>query len=116
MHTKHSPTPKLNELAFLFCLVSMAAFLAVFSKERITAPANDGYVPGEAVLVATDNAFITWVDFNVSYEALSAAYELDVASYDQPIRLDWIELLAYAGAKNGGNTASGDMDGYPIGR
>jgi len=102
MNIKYSPKQKLNEIAFLFCLVSMAAFLTVFSKERITAPANDGYVPGEAVLVATDDAFITWVDFNVSYEALSAAYELDVASYDQPVRLDWIELLAYAGAKNGG--------------
>ncbi|MCL2052600.1 MAG: M23 family metallopeptidase [Lachnospiraceae bacterium] len=93
---------KISEAAFLFCLVMTAAFLTVLSKERVQKPVDDGYMPGEAVLAATDSAFITWVDFNVSFEALNAAYELDVASYDQPVRLNWIELLAYSGAKNGG--------------
>ena len=101
--------PKLSEIAFLFCLVSMAAFLTVLGKQKMTAPADDGYVPGEAVLVTTENNFITWVDFNVSYEALNAAYELDVASYDKPVRLNWIELLAYVGAKNGGNFGKGSV-------
>ena len=40
--------------------------------------------------------YIKWVDFNVTYEALCAAYDLDVASYGEKIHLDWIELLAYA--------------------
>ncbi|MCL2719207.1 MAG: M23 family metallopeptidase [Lachnospiraceae bacterium] len=100
---------KMNEAVFLFCLVMTAAFLTLLSKERIKAPADDGYAPGEAVLVATDSAFITWVDFNISYEALSAAYELDVASYDQPVRINWIELLAYTGAKNGGKFGKGTV-------
>ncbi len=47
--------------------------------------------------------YIKWVDFNVTYEALCAAYDLDVASYGEKIHLDWIELLAYAGAKSGGS-------------
>ena len=47
--------------------------------------------------------YIKWVDFNVTYEALCAAYDLDVASYDEEVHLNWIELLAYAGAKSGGS-------------
>lgn len=47
--------------------------------------------------------YIKWVDFNVTYEALCAAYDLDVASYGERVHLNWIELLAYAGAKSGGS-------------
>lgn len=100
----------MKKSSFLFFLVVMAAFLIVLSKERVSAPADDGYIPGEAVLVAADSAFITWVDFNVSYEALTAAYDLDVASYDQAVRINWIELLAYAGAKNGGSFKKGSVN------
>ena len=55
------------------------------------------------VASGTNGNYIKWVDFNVSYEALCAAYDLDVQSYDSPVHLNWIELLAYAGAKGGGS-------------
>lgn len=48
------------------------------------------------------DGFIKWVDFKVSYEALCQAYELDVSTYREKIHLNWIELLAYIGAKHGG--------------
>ena len=51
----------------------------------------------------TNGNYIKWVDFNVTYEALCTAYDLDVQSYESPVHLNWIELLAYAGAKKGGN-------------
>ncbi len=54
------------------------------------------------VAAGAGGAYIKWVDFNVTYEALCAAYNLDVESYGQPVHLDWIELLAYVGAKKGG--------------
>ena len=59
----------------------------------------------EAIEVTSESGdkYIKWVDFNVTYEALCTAYDLDVASYDSPVHLNWIELLAYAGAKCGGN-------------
>lgn len=57
---------------------------------------------GEAVEVSVDGDFIKWVDFNITSEALGKAYELDVASYQEEVHVDWIELLAYVGAKNGG--------------
>lgn len=56
--------------------------------------------------------YIKWVDFNVSYEALCRAYEYDIATYGSDIHLDWIELLAYEAAGNGGNfgvDAAGDI-------
>lgn len=55
------------------------------------------------VAAGANGTYIKWVDFNVTYEALSTAYDLDVKSYGEPVHLDWIELLAYVGAKKGGS-------------
>lgn len=57
---------------------------------------------GEAVEVSADGSYIKWVDFNITCEAMKKAYELDVDSYQDEIHTDWIELLAYVGAKHGG--------------
>lgn len=57
---------------------------------------------GEAVEVTADGGYIKWVEFHVTCEALTAAYELDVATYQDEVHLNWIELIAYAGAKHGG--------------
>jgi len=48
-------------------------------------------------------SFIKWVDFTVPYEAMRKAMKLDISSRDKPVKLDWIEMLAYLAAKNGGN-------------
>lgn len=59
-----------------------------------------------------EKKFIKWVDFNVSYEALCEAYKWDVETYrqaqedSQAVHVDWIELLAYVGAKHGGKFPS----------
>lgn len=47
--------------------------------------------------------FIKWVSFDVSYKALDRAYKYDVESYEKEVKLNWIELLAYLGAKYGGD-------------
>lgn len=47
--------------------------------------------------------FIKWVDFNLSCAAMKKAIELDIASHDKEIKLNYIELLAYLAAKNGNN-------------
>lgn len=46
--------------------------------------------------------YIKWVDFNVTYEALCEAYQIDVDTYEEENHVNWIELLAYTAAKNGG--------------
>lgn len=57
---------------------------------------------GNGVVKVTGEGYIKWVDFNVSYEALCKSYEYDVSTYGSGIHLDWIELLAYVAAQNGG--------------
>lgn len=52
--------------------------------------------------MSAEGNYIKWVEFNVTCEAMAAAYDLDVGSYQQDIHLNWIELLAYAGARTGG--------------
>ncbi len=94
----------IKKTVLLFSMVAAAAFFVVSGRQRVEeAGRGERYSPGEAVLVSADDTYIKWVDFNVSYEALCAAYDLDVESYDKPVHLNWIELLAYVGAKNGGS-------------
>ena len=57
---------------------------------------------GEAVEVTADGSYIKWVEFHVTCEAMTAAYELDVETYRDEVHLNWIELIAYVGAKHGG--------------
>ena len=55
------------------------------------------------VVSGSDGNYIKWVDFKITSEALLKAYTLDVESYGKEVHLNWIELLAYAGAKCGGS-------------
>lgn len=47
--------------------------------------------------------YIKWVEFNVTAEALEKAYDMDVATYGQPVHLNWVEMLAYLGTSYGGD-------------
>lgn len=48
-------------------------------------------------------AYIRWVEFSVPLETLEQALRYDLESHDGDNPLNWIELMAYAAAKNGGN-------------
>jgi murein DD-endopeptidase MepM/ murein hydrolase activator NlpD len=50
--------------------------------------------------------FITWVDFNVSCEAMQRALQLDIESQGKEKPVSWIDLLALAATHAGGNTFS----------
>lgn len=54
----------------------------------------------------TKKEYIKWVDFNVSYQALDETYQYDIETYNSDVPLHWIELLAYLGAKYGGDFSS----------
>lgn len=47
--------------------------------------------------------YIKWVEFNVTCEAMKKACQYDVDTYGETVHLNWIELLAYLGAKYGGD-------------
>jgi Peptidase family M23. len=66
-----------------------------------------GFLTGPVSLYAVNNEtekkYIKWVDFTVPYTVLKETLKLDIKSYGQEVRLNWIELLAYLAAKYGGN-------------
>ena len=53
--------------------------------------------------VDTKDSFIKYVEFNVTEEALNSAVELDISTQDEEMKLNYITLLAYLGAKYGGD-------------
>ena len=57
----------------------------------------------------SEKDFIKWVDFDVSYEALCGAYQWDVDTYGTENHINWVELLAYLAAKNGGSFPKGTL-------
>lgn len=65
--------------------------------------------------VFAEKKFIKWVEFKVSYEALCEAYRWDVETYNEAaqdsnaVHVNWIELLAYTGAKHGGEFPAGTV-------
>jgi len=65
---------------------------------------------GRRAAVSGDGKFIKWVDFDVSYDALKRAYELDVETYGQPVHVDWVDLLAVVAAKRGGDFPKGSVE------
>jgi murein DD-endopeptidase MepM/ murein hydrolase activator NlpD len=54
-------------------------------------------------VIAESKDFIKWVDFNVPYNAMEKALNYDIKSYNNSVHLNWVELLAYLGARYGGN-------------
>ena len=51
---------------------------------------------------ASAEEVIRWVDFQVPYESLKYAMEVDIATFEQEKHLDWVDILALAGCRTGG--------------
>ena len=45
---------------------------------------------------------IKWVDFQVPYESLKYAMEVDIATFDQEKHISWIDILALSACQTGG--------------
>jgi len=54
-------------------------------------------------VATTDKKFIKYVEFNVSYSLMDTALKYDIKSHGTATPLNWIELIAYLGAKYGGD-------------
>lgn len=94
------------ELILLLALVSVCIGRELLSRRQESSLQGEDMdwtsEDGQAIEVTADGNYIKWVEFHVTCEAMAAAYDLDVETYKDKIHLNWIELLAYAGAKNGG--------------
>lgn len=56
--------------------------------------------------VEKEKKYIKWVEFHVTKEALQKAYDYDVDTHNSKHPLHWVELLAYLGARYGGDFSS----------
>lgn len=103
------------EILALICMAGRGSVIRNKKKEEVK-QANAGGIweilekhqQGEMV-EGESGDYIKWVDFTVPAEAMSKAYQYDMDSYGQEIHIDWIELLAYAAAKQGGNFGKAAM-------
>ena len=79
----------------VFCCILVAVVCSFF---RSTAAVNA--VPESA----QEKDYIKWVDFTVPETLLKTALDIDLSTYgsEEP-HIDWVELLAYLGAKYGGD-------------
>ena len=60
-------------------------------------------LPMLALLLLTVSAEpIKWVDFDVPYESMKYAMDVDIQSFDLEKHLDWIDILALAACRTGG--------------
>ncbi|MEG1501681.1 MAG: M23 family peptidase, partial [Clostridiales bacterium] len=82
-------------LVFLFLL---ASFYYFYRQEAFVSQQTVFCGQGE-----DGRDYIKWVDFNVPYNLLERAADLDIDSYDKDVHLNWLELLAYVAAKKGGD-------------
>ena len=48
---------------------------------------------------------LKWVDFNIPYESLKYAMDMDIATFDKEKHISWIDILALAGSRTGGKCA-----------
>lgn len=98
--------PKLTKLIIIFVILLAAALtFFLFNPFQMDLPVLQSDAEEET---------IKWVDFDVPYKVLEKTMHLDIESYDTEIHLKWTELLAYLGAKYGGNYGlykSKDLDG-----
>jgi len=78
-------------------LILILALSSFFIYQNIMKGSIDAFLPN------SKTNFIKWVDFDVSCAALEKAYLYDVESQSEEVKLNWIELLAYLGAKYGGS-------------
>ncbi len=75
------------------------AYFMAFAFLSILLPVSAGAVEAPA----DEKKYIKYVEFNPTLPVLEQALEYDVSTHGTDCPLDWIELLAYAAAKSGGN-------------
>lgn len=94
----------------LFWLSPVGKQVAADSREQVAAESqkmpvqqSDRKEASSGEETSPKKDYIKWVDFDVTAEALNDAFRKDVDSYQKEIHLNWIDLLAYLGARYGGD-------------
>lgn len=96
-------------LAIFICTLVSAglfAFVVSFGADPSTIASKSSEDPEEP---------IKWVEFDVPYEAMKKAMDIDIESFNENVHVSWIDALAYLGALYGGDFSRyspDDMDSF----
>lgn len=99
--------------AIILCILGVSLFIQSMRDGLPWPPKAAGMDRTGIAAVPAEESYIKWVDFNVTSQALNQAFRYDVDTFQAPVHLNWIELLAYLGAKYGGDFShykKSDMD------
>lgn len=101
---KHKITYRYGCIALCCCLLLLAGVFTwrLVAKDRAEVITVSAQRPIEQAEAEDANDYIHWVEFSAPLEVLEIAMRYDIESYGKDVKLNWIELLAYAAAKNGG--------------
>lgn len=80
---------KMSSVVLVLALAFSVCVSALPKKEEYIAVEKDG--------------FIKWVDFNVTYKAMSECIDYDIKTYKTSKHASWIDLLAILASKGSGN-------------
>ena len=111
MAAKKILVQKLMSILVLGVVILAVSFLT--GKGAVPASAPLSVSSASSGAADTAKHFIKYVEFNVPYLALKKAMNLDIQSHRNGGKTNWIDLLAYLGAKYGGDFKrykSADMD------
>ena len=75
---------------------------AVMEKSGEGSQAGESGKAGEAG-DSQKKKYIHWVEFNVPSDVMDKAFRLDMGTVQEEVHFNWVELLAYLGAKYGGD-------------
>ena len=75
---------------------------AVMEKSGEGSQAGESGKAGEAG-DSQKKKYIHWVEFNVPSDVMEKAFRLDMGTVQEKVHFNWVELLAYLGAKYGGD-------------
>lgn len=91
---------KINKKIFIFTIIII--LVIILSIVLFYSFANDESTSSDD---SSSKDYIKWVDFNVTAEAMKLTSKLDIKSHNSnaEVKYNWIELLAYLAAQNGGN-------------
>lgn len=100
-HDRYAALLVLSELIFLFVLA--VGLLPLFLPSRPDGQSLEVVSQDSPASSSNAEDFIKWGDFDVNAEAMRQALRFDVDSYGQELHFNWLELLAYLGARYGGD-------------
>ena len=104
----------LNRAFKIACAVALCLLVAAIL--ALSGASLRSAVPAQAPAAEEPKKnYLKWVEFNVPYLAMKKAMNLDIDSHKNGGNLSWIDILAYLGARYGGNFdryKSADMDAF----